>query len=143
MKRLGGKAALITGAARGIGRAFAEAYVREGARVAIADINAVAANKTADDLGEAAVGLEMDVTRQSSIDAAVAGTVAQFGRIDILINNAALFTAAPIIEIERAGADAVHPFPWLGSMSSSSRPPLSGTLWMPWTSGRVAMGAGG
>jgi len=101
MKRLDGKAALITGAARGIGRAFAEAYLREGARVAIADIDIARARETADELGERAIAVEMDVTKQASIDAAVAETVDAFGRIDILINNAALFTAAPIVEIAR------------------------------------------
>ena len=101
MKRLDGKAALITGAARGIGRAFAEAYVREGARVAIGDIDIARARATAAEIGEAAIAVEMDVTRQESIDAAVAETVEAFGRIDILINNAAIFTAAPIVEIER------------------------------------------
>lgn len=107
MKRLAGKSALITGAARGIGRAFAAAYVREGAQVAIADINLEAATKSADEIGEAAIAVEMDVTRQESIDAAVAETVARFGRIDILINNAALFTAAPIVEIRREDVERV------------------------------------
>lgn len=102
MKRLDGKTALITGAARGIGLAFAEAYVGEGARVAIADINIDRARTSAEALGKAAIAVEMDVTQQLSIDAAVAETIAAFGQIDILINNAALFTAAPIVEIERA-----------------------------------------
>lgn len=101
MKRLAGKSALITGAARGIGRAFAEAYVREGARVAIADIDIARARETAAEIGDAAIAVEMDVTRQESIDAAVAKTVDMLGRIDILINNAALFTASPIAEIRR------------------------------------------
>ncbi|WP_223478181.1 L-iditol 2-dehydrogenase [Oricola indica] len=101
MKRLAGKSALITGAARGIGRAFAEAYVREGARVAIADIDIARAHETAAEIGDAAIAVEMDVTRQESIDAAVAKTVDMLGRIDILINNAALFTASPIAEIRR------------------------------------------
>lgn len=101
MKRLDGKTAMITGAARGIGKAFAEAYVREGAKVAIADINIERARETADEIGDAAIAIEMDITRQDSIDAAVAEAVARFGRIDILINNAALFTAAPIVEISR------------------------------------------
>ena len=107
MKRLEGKTALITGAARGIGLSFAEAYVREGARVAIADINLARATEAAAGLGEAAIAVAMDVTRQESIDAAVAETVGRLGRIDILINNAALFTAAPIVEIERADYDRV------------------------------------
>jgi len=102
MTRLDGKTALITGAARGIGRGFAEAYVREGARVAIADIDLERARKTAAEIGEAAIAVQLDVTQQDSIDAAVAETVAAFGQIDILINNAALFTAAPLVEIDRA-----------------------------------------
>jgi NAD(P)-dependent dehydrogenase (short-subunit alcohol dehydrogenase family) len=102
MKRLDGKTALITGAARGIGRAFAEAYVHEGARVAIADIDIDRARATAAEIGEAAIAVPLDVTRQESIDSAVAETVAALGRIDILINNAAIFTAAPMVEIERA-----------------------------------------
>ena len=101
MTRLDGKTALITGAARGIGQSFAQAYVREGARVAIADINIERARQAATAIGEAAVAVEMDVTSQDSIDAAVAETVATLGHIDILINNAALFTAAPIVEITR------------------------------------------
>jgi D-sorbitol dehydrogenase (acceptor) len=101
MSRLAGKCALITGAARGIGAAFAEAYIAEGARVAIADIDIARARDTAAALDEAAFAVEMDVTRQESIDAAVAETVARLGRIDILVNNAALFTAAPITEITR------------------------------------------
>ena len=99
MTRLAGKRALITGAARGIGAAFAEAYIREGAEVMIGDIDIDRARDTAARIGAHAV--RMDVTDQDSIDTAVAETVAQFGGIDILINNAALFTAAPITEITR------------------------------------------
>ncbi len=102
MKRLDGKCALITGAARGIGRAFAQAYVAEGACVAIADIDIVRARDTAAAIGPAALAVEMDVTRQDSIDRAVAETVTELGRIDILVNNAAIFTAAPIVEVTRA-----------------------------------------
>ncbi|MDA7424017.1 L-iditol 2-dehydrogenase [Thalassococcus lentus] len=101
MKRLDGKIALITGAARGIGLAFAKAYVSEGARVAIADIDIARAKTAAAELGENAIAVELDVTDQSSIDGAVAATIAQFGQIDVLINNAAIFTAAPIAEISR------------------------------------------
>jgi NAD(P)-dependent dehydrogenase (short-subunit alcohol dehydrogenase family) len=101
MTRLQGKTALITGAARGIGLAFAEAYLREGAHVALADIDVARARTEAARLGPAAFAVEMDVTRQDSIDNAVAASVAHFGQIDILINNAAIFTAAPIAEITR------------------------------------------
>lgn len=101
--RLAGKRALITGAGRGIGLAFAAAYIREGATVAIADIDMARAQSAAAQIG--AVAVQMDVTRQDSIDAGVAETVARLGGIDILINNAAIFTAAPIAEITRADYD--------------------------------------
>ena len=102
MRRLEGRTALITGAARGIGLAFAEAYVREGACVAIADIDGDGARAAATGLGDAAVAVDMDVADQASIGSAVAETISALGRIDILINNAAIFTAAPIVEIDRA-----------------------------------------
>ena len=102
MRRLEDRTALITGAARGIGKAFASAYVREGARVAIADIDVEAAKETAAEIGAAASAVQMDVSDQNSIDSAVSQTLERLGRIDILVNNAALFTAAPIVEIERA-----------------------------------------
>lgn len=101
MKRLAGKSALITGAARGIGRAFAEAYVREGATVAVADIDLAKAEQTASELGEAAYAIHMDVTDQASIDAAIAKVEEKTGGLDILINNAAVFDLAPIVEITR------------------------------------------
>lgn len=101
--RLTGKRALITGAARGIGLAFAKAYIREGAQVAIADIDIVRAREAADEVG--AIAVHMDVTRQDSIDAAVNEVVAKLGGIDILLNNAAIFTAAPIVEIDRVDFD--------------------------------------
>ncbi len=107
MTRLAGKAALITGAARGIGLAFAQAYLREGARVALADVDIAGARAAALALGDDAVAVEMDVTDQASIDSAVAATIASLGQIDILINNAAIFSAAPIVEIERSSFDRV------------------------------------
>ncbi|TPK65674.1 L-iditol 2-dehydrogenase [Mesorhizobium sp. B2-3-3] len=100
--RLAGKSALITGSARGIGKAFAEAYVREGAIVAIADINLEAARKTAAEIGGGTYAVKLDVTDQASIDAAVKAVEDKAGGLDILINNAALFDLAPIVEISRA-----------------------------------------
>ena len=102
MTRLAGQTALITGAGRGIGLAFAKAYVAQGAQVAIADIDLARAQKAAAEIGSAATAVEMDVTNQVSIDNAIAQTIGQFGQIDILINNAAVFTAAPIVDIDRA-----------------------------------------
>ncbi|SDD94336.1 D-sorbitol dehydrogenase (acceptor) [Paracoccus isoporae] len=101
--RLPGKTALITGAARGIGRAFAQAYLREGAVVAIADIDAEAVRDTASEIG--AIPIVMDVADQTSIDAGVAEAAMQMGGIDILINNAALFDLAPITDITRDSYD--------------------------------------
>jgi D-sorbitol dehydrogenase (acceptor) len=103
--RLQGKTALITGAARGIGLAFAKGYVAEGAEVAIADINLEAATAAALAIGPKAHAIALDVTRQDSIDTAFAEAVGQMGHLDILINNAALFSAAPIAEITRADYD--------------------------------------
>jgi D-sorbitol dehydrogenase (acceptor) len=101
LKRLEGKSALITGAARGIGRAFAEAYVREGAVVAIGDINIERAEQSAREIGENCYAVHLDVTKQDSTDAAIRAVEARAGGIDILINNAALFDMAPIVEITR------------------------------------------
>lgn len=108
MKRLAGKSALITGAARGIGRGFAEAYVREGATVAIADINLGAAEKTATDIGEAAYAVQLDVSKQDRIDSAIDAVVARTGKLDILINNAALFDAAETADITRQSYDKLY-----------------------------------
>jgi len=108
MSRLSGKSALITGAARGIGRAFAEAYIREGATVAIADINLEAAQAAAAGMGDSAYAVQIDVSQQDSIDAAIAAVVARAGKLDILINNAALFDAAQTVDITRASYDRLY-----------------------------------
>ena len=103
--RLQGKRALITGAARGIGLEFARAYIAEGATVALADINAEAVAKAAAALGPQAHAVQMDITRQDSIAAGFAEAVAKMGGLDFLVNNAALFSAAPLVEITRADYD--------------------------------------
>jgi D-sorbitol dehydrogenase (acceptor) len=103
--RLSGKTAFITGAAQGIGLEFARAYLREGAQVTIADINLPAAQDAATALGQGAHAVGLDVSRQDSIDSAVADAIARMGQIDILINNAALFDLAPIVEITRESYD--------------------------------------
>ena len=108
MTRLAGKSALITGAARGIGFGFAEAYVREGATVAIADINFAAAQAAASEIGPAAYPVQLDVSDQASIDAAIVQVVAKAGKLDILINNAALFDAAETVDITRASYDKLY-----------------------------------
>ena len=101
MKRLNKKVALITGAARGIGFVIAKAYKGEGAIVFIADINIEAAQKAADEIGDNAFAIQMDVASQESIDNAIKKVIAKVGKIDILLNNAALFDAAETIDISR------------------------------------------
>jgi NAD(P)-dependent dehydrogenase (short-subunit alcohol dehydrogenase family) len=127
--RLKGKSALITGAARGIGRAFAEAYVLEGATVAIGDINLAAAEKTAGEIGPQAYAVHLDVTDQDSIDAAVKAVEAKAGGLDILINNAALFDAAPIVEITKASYEklfAVNVAGTLFTLQAAARSMIAG-----------------
>ncbi|MBT9369178.1 L-iditol 2-dehydrogenase [Rhizobium sp. CSW-27] len=114
--RLQDKSAIITGAARGIGRAFAEAYVREGATVAIADINLARARQTADEIGPKAYAVELDVTQQASIDAAIRAVEEKTGGVDILINNAALFDMAPIVEISRDSYERLFSINVAGSL---------------------------
>lgn len=116
MKRLDGKSAIITGAARGIGKAFAQAYVKEGATVAIADINLEGAEKTASQIGPQAYAVHLDVTDQSSIDAAVKTVEQRTGGIDILINNAALFDLAPIVEITRESYNRLFSINFAGTL---------------------------
>jgi NAD(P)-dependent dehydrogenase (short-subunit alcohol dehydrogenase family) len=100
VNRLAGKSALVTGAARGIGAAFARAYAAEGATVAIGDIDMDRAEATAAGI-ERAYAVRLDVTDQASIDAGIAAVAERAGRLDVLVNNAAVFDAAPIVEITR------------------------------------------
>lgn len=88
MGQLQDKVAVITGAAGGFGEGVARAYVREGAKVVIVDLNGEGAQKLADELGPNAVGIRADVTSRADIDAAIALCVEKFGVPDIVINNA-------------------------------------------------------
>ena len=103
--KLQGKVAIVTGGARGIGAAICRRYADEGARVVVADLLEAEAVALADQIGRDAFGLRLDVTKQSSIDTAVAETVRQAGGIDILVNNAGIFEMAPILEITEASWD--------------------------------------
>ena len=105
--RLKDKVAIVTGGARGIGRAIAEGYAREGARVCIADIEYDVAAETARDTGGGAFAMRLDVTKLDSIAAMVAGVEAKAGGIDILVNNAAIFDLAPIEDITEKSYDKI------------------------------------
>ena len=106
--QLEGKIAIITGGARGIGRAIAERYGREGATVVIADLNESGAQAAAEAIGNGSFGLALDVTRQDSIDAMIAAVVARTDRVDILVNNAGIFDMAPTLEITRESYRRVY-----------------------------------
>jgi NAD(P)-dependent dehydrogenase (short-subunit alcohol dehydrogenase family) len=88
MARLAGKTALITGAGAGIGRATAVLFAREGARVAIAEIDATAGEETAHLAGNGAIAISTDVTQPESVQSAVRRTVGHFGALHVLHNNA-------------------------------------------------------
>jgi len=106
--RLDGKTALVTGAGSGIGKCIAEIYAREGARVALADINGEAAKSAARSIGNNAIALRVDVSKKADIDGMVGETVAAFGALDILVNNAGVtHTNKPMLEIDEAEYDRI------------------------------------
>lgn len=105
--KLAGRTALITGGSGGIGRAIGKRYAEEGATVALADVDAAAAERAAAEIGSGAFGIGLDVTSAESIAAALERIVADRGGIDILVNNAALFDMAPVVEVTRAGFDRI------------------------------------
>src|ERR1700738_749582 len=86
--RLANKVALVTGAGSGFGKVIAETFAREGAKVAVLDINARAAQGVAQGIGATAVAVTCDVARKSDVDAAAGATRSGFGTIDILANKA-------------------------------------------------------
>ncbi|MET7571104.1 SDR family oxidoreductase [Streptomyces sp. NPDC005492] len=85
------KVAIVTGAGQGIGEDYARALAAEGARVVVADINEEQGQRVAKELGDSALFVKVDVGDPASADALAAATVAEFGRIDYLINNAAIY----------------------------------------------------
>jgi 3-hydroxybutyrate dehydrogenase len=103
--RLKDKVAVVTGAASGIGKEIAATYVREGAKVVIADLNAPAADAAAAELskdGSQAIGVAMDVTNEAEVETGMAKAIAAFGGIDILVSNAGIQIVAPLDQFEFA-----------------------------------------
>ena len=106
--RLEGKTALVTGAGSGIGQCIAETYAREGAWVALADVNLEAAKSAALTIGNNAIAVRCDVTKRADIDAAINETLSAFGGLDILVNNAgATHVNKPFLEIDEADYDRI------------------------------------
>ncbi len=112
-QRLSGRVAIVTGGSSGIGRAIVRKFAAHGANVVVADITteAIEGGRPVCDLvaedGGTAVFVKTDVSRAAEVDALVAATVARFGRLDILVNNAVLRAGKPLLETEEADWDRV------------------------------------
>lgn len=112
MARMSGKTVIVTGAGHGIGRAYAQRLASEGANVVAADLDGDAAEHTAGDItagGGQAIGVQVDVAQWPSTQALVADTVARFGGVDGLVNNAAVFSTIPI---SRVGFELIDEAEW-------------------------------
>ncbi|MES0871021.1 SDR family oxidoreductase [Pseudovibrio sp. SCP19] len=106
--RLEGKTAIITGGAAGFGEGIARKYAQEGAAVVIADLNGIAAEKLADDIGDNAYFIETDVTVRSDVKAMVAHAVEKTGRLDIIVNNAGYtHRNCPLTQVDENNFDRI------------------------------------
>ena len=105
--RLQDRVAIVTGGAAGIGAAIARAFHGEGARVVVADRDAPHAEAMAQALGERALAIAVDVTRESDVQRMAQATLEQFGRIDILVNNAGIMRKAFVADMTEETWDAV------------------------------------
>ncbi|HEX7299530.1 MAG TPA: SDR family oxidoreductase [Solirubrobacteraceae bacterium] len=97
-RNLVGQVAAVTGAARGIGKATAQAFAREGMKVAIGDIDATLAEQAAAEIGPAAQGFALDVTRRDSFEAFLDGAEERFGPLDVLVNNAGIMALGRFVD---------------------------------------------
>ncbi|WP_332631862.1 3-oxoacyl-[acyl-carrier-protein] reductase [Halalkalibacter flavus] len=108
--RLKGKVAIITGASRGIGEATAKKFALEGAKLALVDVNKTEVERTSTmihELGGESIALEGDVTDRQNVEKIMEETVAQYGRIDIVVNNAGITNDAKLVKMTEAQWDSV------------------------------------
>jgi 3-oxoacyl-[acyl-carrier protein] reductase len=120
-KRLEGRVAIVTGGGHGIGKAYAHRLAEEGAKIVIAEIDDAAAERIAAELERAgfeALGLRTDVAEGASVEEMARRTLERFGRIDILVNNAAVFATVPM---SRAPFDQIDPGEWDRMMAVNLR----------------------
>ncbi len=119
--RLEGRVAIVTGGGHGIGKAYARRLADEGAKVVIAEIDAAAAERVAAELAAGAreaLAVATDVSDRASVEAMARRAVAAFGRIDVLVNNAAVFATVPM---SRAPFDQIDPAEWDRMMAVNLR----------------------
>lgn len=105
--RFAGKVVAVTGAARGIGRAIVERFLSEGACVAMGDIDAAELAKAAAELGANVLPVVTDVSQKAQVEAFVAASVARFGRLDIMVNNAGIAQVKDYLDITPEDFDRV------------------------------------
>ena len=115
-KRLQDRVAIVTGGGHGIGRAYAQRLAEEGAKIVIAELDGPAGERVAAELGGLAV--RTDVSQQSDCEAMARRAVERYGRIDILVNNAAIFHTVPM---SRAPFDEIEPAEWDRMMAVNLR----------------------
>ncbi len=109
MYHLKDKVVIVTGAGGGLGKAFAQAFATEGAKVAIVDINEEAAQKTSDEI-QGSIAVKADVTSEESLKGMTQKVIDEFGRLDVLINNAAIYAGIqrkPFFELSEKEWDLV------------------------------------
>ena len=100
---------IVTGGAHGIGKAYCQGFASAGARVVIADIDKPGAEAAANEIGAQALALQVDVSNEEATKKMAAQTIESFGRIDVLINNAAVFSVVPM---NRGGIETIDPEEW-------------------------------
>ena len=116
---LDGKVAIVTGAASGIGKGIARRLAAEGARVVIADLNEEAAKTTAEELGDDAMGVTVDVSDRTTVDAMTQVVIERYGVIDILINNAGWDKIGPFLEQDPAVWERIISINLMGVLNCS------------------------